>query len=112
MSASKMREEPGGISSGYWSATWVQAMWRRRRGTVEVLAEHGEEALDAAGAGVLRVELLGAGEEDVAVGQVEGAGVAEMLVVGGQEAEGAGFEVELVGVSEGLLDEEDSLAVM
>ena len=58
------------------------------------------------------VELLGAGEEDVAVGQVEGAGVAEVRVVAGQEPGRPGRQVDLVDVAEGLLDEQDPLAVV
>ena len=85
---------------------------QRRRRLRQALVEDGEEALHAARPGVLGVELLGAGEEDVAVGQVEGAGVAEMLVVAGQQPDRPGLEVDLVGVAEGLLDEQDALAVV
>ena len=93
---------------GAFGALRTQRRWRFR----QALVEDGEEALNAARPGILGIELLRAGEEDVAVGQIEGAGVAEMLVVAGQQPDRPGLEVDLVGVAEGLLDEQNALAVV
>ena len=61
---------------------------------------------------MLGVEPLGAGEQDVAVGQVEGAGVAVVRVVSRQQARLLRLQVDFVDVSEGLLQEEDPLAIV
>ena len=78
----------------------------------EVLAKDRQEALHAGVAGVLGIELRGAGEEDVAIGEVEGPRVAVVGIEPGQQPGHPGADVDLVDVAEGLLHEQDAFAVV
>jgi hypothetical protein len=81
-------------------------------GPAEALVQHIDKALHAGVARFAHVELLGAGEKDVAVSKVKGARVAVMRIVSGEIADGFGLEVILHRVAEGLGEEENAFAVM
>jgi hypothetical protein len=61
--------------------------------------------LDAGIRGVLGVERFGAGEQEVAVGQVESAGVAVVRVLSRQHARLLRLQVDFVDVSKSLFQE-------